>query len=187
MVRNATLAVAACAATGLLTSCASSHDVPVVAGGTSAGTSTSAASSPSATSTLSRPAKPAAEHLPDSKLLTVALHIVPGSAAASRTAVITDPAKIARIAAELNALPTRPNYPPMYCPMQIDGPYLTLVFQDSANGPQLAEVKVPPKPGGQCTQGIQVTVGGVSEPRLDDSGQPGLYAELTQTAGLGGR
>ena len=183
IVRTASLAVAVCAASGLLASCASSDNVPVVAGN-----STSAASpTPSASSSASRPPKPAAERVPDSKILTVALQIVPGSATSTsgqRSVTVTDPAKIAQIAAEINALPTRPTYPEVYCPMEIDGPFLMLVFRDSASGPVLAQVHLEQHPSGICSPGVQVTVNGVTEPQLDDSGQPKLYTELMQTAGL---
>ncbi|HWG26968.1 hypothetical protein [Actinospica sp.] len=179
-VRTASLAVAACTATGLLASCASANNVPVVAGKTTSTT-------PSATSSATRPAKPAAEHVPDSKVLTVALQIVPGSATSTsgqRSVTLTDPAKIAQIAAEINALPTLPTYPKVYCPMEIDGPYLVLVFRDSVSGPVLAQVRLEPRPSGVCGPGVQVTVGGVTEPKLDDSGQPKLYSDLVQTSGL---
>ncbi|HET9171625.1 MAG TPA: hypothetical protein VFN97_19450 [Actinospica sp.] len=124
--------------------------------------------------------------MPDSKLLTVALHIIPGTTSTgARSVTLTDPTKIAQIAAEINALPTQPREPmAMNCPMEIDGPYLTLDFRDSATGPVLAHVTVPAKASGRCSPALQVTVNGVTQPRLDDSGQPQLYADLIQTAGL---
>ncbi|HTJ67980.1 MAG TPA: hypothetical protein VL551_10655 [Actinospica sp.] len=181
MVRTAALAVAACAATGMLAACASEKGVPVESG-------TSATPTPSATSSYTRPAKPASEQIPDSASLTVALHIVPGTTdTGARSVTLTDATKIAQIAAEINALPTQPKYPKVYCPMEIDGPYLTLDFRDSATGPVLAHVKVPPKASGMCSPAIQVTVNGVTEPALDDASQPTLYTRLLQTAGLNAR
>ncbi len=97
---------------------------------------------------------------------------------------MTDPAKIARIAAEINALPTLPTHPKMYCPMLIDGPYLVLGFRDSASGPVLAQVRLEPRASGVCGPGVQVTVNGVTQPQLDDSGQPKLYGDLVQQTGL---
>jgi hypothetical protein len=182
MVRTAVLAVAACTVAGSLTACASTkQSVPVAAG------STSSAVSPSPTSSPTRPAKPATERVPDSKFLTVALQIVPGSATSTsgqRSVTVTDAAKIAQIAAEINALPTLPSHPKMYCPMLIDGPYLVLAFRDSASGPVLALVRLEPRASGVCGPGVQVTVNGVTQPQLDDSGQPKLYGDLVQQTGL---
>lgn len=176
MVRTASLAVAVCAASGVVAACGSSQSVPVVAGKTTAST-------PAATSSPTRPAKPASEQVPDSKMLTVALKMAPRTTA-ERSAVLTDPAKIAQIAGEINALPTLPRYPLMNCPMEIDGPYLTLVFRDSASTAPLAQVRLNPQPSGACSQGVQVLIGGVSKPALDDSAQPKLYSDIMQTAGL---
>lgn len=152
--------------------------------------STSSAASPTPTSSSTRPAKPAAEHLPDSKFLTVALQIVPGSATSTtgqRSVTVTDPAKIAQVAAEINALPTLASHPKMYCPMLIDGPYLVLSFRDSVSGPVLALVRLEPRASGVCGPGVQVTVGGVTMPQLDDSAQPKLYGDLVQQSGLNAR
>ena len=148
---------------------------------------TTAATPTTTSSSSTRPAKPASERVPDSKTLTVTLQLVPGSTASSsgtHSVTITDPAKIAQIATTINALPTLPRYPKMYCPMQIDGPYLVLVFRDSASGPVLAQVKLGTEPSGRCTGGVQVTVDGTAEPQLDDAAQPKLYSELMQSAGL---
>jgi hypothetical protein len=181
-VRTTTIAAATLALSATLAACASSQKTVSV----SAGGSTSASPSPS--SSFTRPAKPASEHLPDSGILTVALHIVPGTTNGARSTTLTNATTIAQIAAELNALPTQPRYATVYhCPMEIDGPYLTLDFRDSASGPVLAHVTVPPKASGVCSPAIQVTVGGVVEPRLDDSGQPNLYTNLMQAAGLNAR
>lgn len=148
---------------------------------------TTAATPTTTSSSSTRPAKPASERVPDSKILTVTLQLVPGSTASgsgTHSVTITDPAKIAQIATTINALPTLPHYPKMYCPMQIDGPYLVLVFRDSASGPVLAQVKLGTEPSGRCTGGVQVTVDGTAEPQLDDAAQPKLYSELMQSAGL---
>jgi hypothetical protein len=181
MVRTAALVAAACAVSGSLAACSSSpQPVSVVAGSTS-----TSAATPTPTTSPSRPAKPAAEQLPDSKILTVALQIVPGSSTSGqRSVTLTDPTKIAQIAAEINALPTLPKYPKTYCPMIIDGPYLVLAFRDAASGPVLAQVRLGVQPSGRCSEGLQVTVNGVTQPALDDSGQPKLYTQLMQQAGL---
>jgi len=155
--------------------------VSVVSAKTTAATPTTASSSPT------RPARPASERVPDSKILTVTLQLVPGSTVSSsstHSVTITDPAKIAQIAATINALPTLPLYPKTYCPMQIDGPYLVFAFRDSPSGPALAQVKLGTEPTGRCSGGVQVTVNGTVEPQLDDAAQPKLYSELMQSAGL---
>lgn len=178
MVRTAVLALAACAVSGSLAACASTkQSVPVAAG------PATSAVIPSPT----RPTKPATERVPDSKILTVALQIVPGSATSTsgqRSVTVTDSAKIAQIAAEINALPTLPTHPKMYCPMLIDGPYLVLSFRDSASGPVLALVRLEPRASGVCGPGVQVTVNGATQPQLDDSGRPKLYGDLVQQTGL---
>ena len=174
----------ACSALGLAAGCASSPQTVSVQG---AGPSTSprAATTAAASSAPTRPAKPAAELVPDSSMLTASAQVEPGpSAAAKSPAVITSAATIKEIAADVNALPTLPRYPLVHCPMETVGPILTLQFRDSASGPVLAEVQLGPKPSGECSAGVQVTVGGTTEPRLDDSGHPNLYTQLEQLAGL---
>jgi hypothetical protein len=98
--------------------------------------------------------------------------------------VVTSAATIKEIAADINALPTLPHFGLVHCPMETYGATLTLEFRDSAGGPQLARVVLGPKPTGECTGEIAVTVGSTQEPPLDDSGRPNLYAQLEQMAGL---
>ena len=174
-------AFAACCALGLVAGCASSpRTVSVQAGSSRTATSSSPSSSPT------RPVKPAAEQLPDSTELTVVGQTVPGPADTTAHAVVlTDAATIKEIAADINALPTLPHYSGMvHCPMETVGTMLTLDFRDSADGPVLAVVRLGPKPSGQCTGGVQVTIGGATEPELDDSGHPKLFTQIEQLAGL---
>jgi hypothetical protein len=173
-------ALVTCSALGFAAGCAAQpQTVSVRAGGSSAAATASASSSPT------RPAKPAAERLPDSSALTVTAQTVPGPASAGHAVVLTNAATIKEIAADINALPTLPSYTGVvHCPMETVGSTLALEFRDSASGPVLAEVQLGPKPSGECSPGVQVTVGGVTEPRLDDSGYPKLYARLEQLAGL---
>ena len=169
-----------CSALGLAAGCTSQPQAVSVQAGTSG-----ASASASASSAPTRPAKPAAEQVPDSSALTVTAQTVPGPASAGHAVVLTGAATIEEIAADINALPTLPHYTGVvHCPMETVGSTLTLEFRDSASGPVLAEVQLGPKPSGECSPGVQVTVGGVTEPRLDDSGHPKLYTKIEQLAGL---
>ena len=177
--------LATCSALGLATGCASKQQtVSVQPGGPNVGLSTSASASPSSSPT--RPVKPASEQVPDSIQLTAVGQTMPGPASTTaHTAVITNAATIKEIAADINALPTLPHYTGIvHCPMETVGTSLTLDFRDSAGGPVLAVVHLGPKPSSQCNGGVQVTVGGTTEPELDDSGQPKLFTQLEQLAGL---
>jgi hypothetical protein len=175
----------ACSALGLAAGCASKQQtVSVQPGGPGSAAPGSVSASPSSSPT--RPAKPAAEQVPDSAVLSVVGQTVPGpGSTTARTAVLTDAAKIKEIAADINALPTLPHYTgKVHCPMEIVGTTLTLDFRDSAAGPVLAVVRLGPQPSSQCNGGVQVTVGGTTEPQLDDSAQPKLFTEIEQLAGL---
>ena len=176
-------ALATCAALGLVAGCASSpRAVSVQAGGSSAATTASASATPT------RPVKPAAEQVPDSAVLTVTERTAPAPASAAGTghsAVLTNAATIKEIAAYINALPTLPRYTGIvHCPMETVGSSLTLDFRAAAGGPVLAEVQLGPKPSGACSPGVKVTVGGTTEPVLDDSGHPNLFAQIAALAGV---
>ena len=141
----------------------------------------------SASPSLTRPAKPAAEHVPDSKVLTASLlpRATSAVAPAAREVVVTDAATIARVADDINALPTGPIYPGAYnCPEFVGTPRLTLDFRDSPAGPVLAEVVISPYSTGPCSLGVQVTIGGVREPSLDDSGQSDFLARIEQLVAI---
>jgi hypothetical protein len=175
----------ACSALGLAAGCSSKQQtVSVQPGGPGTVVPASVSASPSSSPT--RPAKPAAERVPDSTELSVVGQTVPApGSAAARTAVLTDAATIKEIAADINALPTQPHYTgKVHCPMEIVGTTLTLDFRDSASGPVLAVVHLGPRPSSQCNGGVQVTVGGTTEPPLDDSAQPKLFTQIEQLSGL---
>lgn len=180
--------LAAGAAAVCLAACGSTPQAVSVQAGSSSGSpapSTSASASASALPT--RPAKPASERVPDSAVLTVQQRFAPGPATptSGHEVVITKAATIAEIAAEINALPTQPHIRGAYaCPMEPADGQLLLEFRGSANGPVLASVQLTPHPTWVCGGAVVVTVGGVSEPPLDDSGSPGFYAHLEQLAGL---
>ena len=176
-------ALVACSALGLAAGCSSKQQTVSVQAGNPGG---SAAASASPSSSPTRPAKPAAERVPDSTELSVVGQVSPGPGSTSaHTAVLTDAATIKEIAADINALPTLPHYTgKVHCPMEIVGTTLTLDFRDSAAGPVLAVVQLGPQPSGQCAGGVRVTVGGTTEPQLDDSAQPKLFAQIEQLAGL---
>lgn len=152
-----------------------------LAGCTSKSATTGATGSASPSPT--RPDKPAAERIPVSKMLTVSL--LPSTAVpAARDVVVTDAPTIARVAGDINALPTAPLYPGAYACPEMTGPELTLDFRDSSAGPVLAEVLIGRYPSGICSLGVQVTIGGTREPSLDDSGRRNFLAELEQLVGI---
>jgi hypothetical protein len=173
-------ALVTCSALGVAAGCASQPQaVPVQAGNSSAAASSAASSAPA------RPARPAAEQIPESTELTVTSQMVPGTSSGTvHAVVVTSAATIKEIAADIDALPTLPHYGLVHCPMETVGTTLTLVFRDSAGGPELAQVSLGPKPTGECSGEIAVTVGGAQQPPLDDSGHPNFYAQLAQLAGL---
>jgi len=186
-INNATFVLAACSAAACLAGCANSAIDP--ASGMNPGgprVAVSSVSSASASASPTRPAKPASERVPDSAVLTVTVQTAPGpSSAAGHANVLTNARTIAEIAADINALPTLPHYTGIvHCPMETVGSVLTLDFRDSANGTVLAEVQLTPKPTGECSGGVQVTVGGITQPQLDDSAKPKLFTQLEQLAGL---
>jgi hypothetical protein len=140
---------------------------------------------------LWRPAKPAAERVPNSRELTVTeqLGSLPSSAPQTRTVTVTDAATIGRIAAEINALPTQPRFEPVFCPMistRTLGGIVTLDFRDPAGGKILAEVQLTVKPTAVCGGWVEVSVGGVTQPRLDDAADPLLATRILALAGLPG-
>jgi hypothetical protein len=175
--------LAAGAAAVCLAACGSTPRAVSVQAGSSSG---SPAPSVSASTSPTRPAKPASERLPDSPELTVQQVLAPGFAtsAGSHKVVITKSATIAQIAAAINVLPRTPHYPTMYCPMEPADGQLLLEFRDSATGPVLASVQLTPPPTWACGGAVVVTIGGVSEPSLDDAGSPGFYTHIEQLAGL---
>ena len=187
-IKTAAYVLAACSAVACLAGCASGAVDPgsAVVTGPRVAATTSAAAAPTASASPTRPAKPAAERVPDSSVLTVAVQTVPGpTAAAGQGSVITNATTIAQIAADINALPTLPHYTGIvHCPMETVGSVLTLDFRDSADGTVLAEVQLTPKPSGECAGGVEVTVGGVTQPQLDDSAKPKLFTQLEELAGL---
>ena len=172
-----------CSALGLAAGCSSKQQTVSVQAGNPGGPM---ATSPSSSSSPTRPAKPAAEQVPDAARLSVVGQTVPGpGSTTARTAVLTDAATIREIAADINALPTLPHYTgKVHCPMELVGTTLTLDFRDSAAGPVLAVVHLGPQPSSQCNGGVQVTVGGTTEPQLDDSAQPKLFTQIEQLSGL---
>jgi hypothetical protein len=185
--RAITFVLAACAAAACLAGCASTNasDPGSVAnpGGPRVAVSSASAS---ASATPTRPAKPAAERVPDSAMLTATLQTEPAESPSTyRTIWVTNAATIKEIAAYINALPTLPHYTGIvHCPMERVGPLLTLDFRDSAYGKVFAEVQVSSNPSGQCAGGVRVSVGGVTEPALDDSGHAKFYAQLEQLTKL---
>jgi hypothetical protein len=140
---------------------------------------------------LWRPARPAAEHVPDSPglIVTEQLASLPASAPRTRTAEVTDAATIAQIAAQINALPTQPQFPRTFCPMittRTLGGIVTLDFQNPARGKIAAEVQLTFKPTAVCGGWVEVSIGGATQPRLDDAADPLLAARILALAGLPG-
>lgn len=143
-----------------------------------------------------RPVKPPAERIADSSVLTVKLLPVPGfgqpewsgKAAAAHTGerVVTSASTIARIAADINALPAMPPYV-AFCPATRGSTTLSLAFAPSPDAPDSAStiVKVPEQPAGFCAPGVQVTIDATVEPELDNSVHAGLFAQIEQLAGVG--
>lgn len=121
--------------------------------------------------------KPAADHIPDSRVLTVTLTPVslPKGAAgggivvgAGGTKTITSASEIAQIADELNALPLQPRYPAAYCPQMGAVPSLTFGFAPSAHAPASTStvVVITTRTSGMCGEGVHVTVDGAPQPDL---------------------
>lgn len=133
-----------------------------------------------------RPAKPAAERLPDTAFLTVSDNLEPASSSvtAGRAATLADRAKIAQIASEIDALPTEPHYGIVNCPMIRVGTVLRLEFRNSADGPPVAVVQVSTMATGMCGGSLTVSVGGAAQPSLDDAAEPQLAERIAGQAGL---
>jgi hypothetical protein len=133
-----------------------------------------------------RDAKPVAERVPDSPVLTVSEDLVSttSSAATTHEVTLTDRAEIAQIAAEINALPTDLRYGAYHCPAVVPGTVLTLEFRKAAGGPPLAQVRLSTTATGPCGGSVMVTLGGTAQPGLDDDGDPLLAVRIAERAGL---
>jgi hypothetical protein len=131
--------------------------------------------------------RPKAELVPDSGILTATLQPASGGTlGAASTRRITSRSTIARIAADINALPTVAEGPVYGCPEIVASTTLTLDFAPTASAPPAAStlVEVPIAPTAICRPGMQVTVDGVREPDLDDSAHAGLFTELERLTGF---
>jgi hypothetical protein len=124
------------------------------------------------------PPKPAAEHIPSAaKVVTIAY--VPGygpQPAGFAPVTITDPAKVARIAAVVDGLPVYPPGTPLFCNMDYNGSGMRLTFRATLSGPALATAQT-----GNCDT-VAVTVGGKPMPLLDQA--QSLQQQVTAIAGL---
>lgn len=132
--------------------------------------------------------KPAAEHIPDSPVLTVSEDLMqpaPSTAVSVHDTTLTDRARIAQIAAEINALPPAPVFHGIVnCPLISFGTVLTLDFRDTVAGPPLAEVKLSVLPTGICGGLLTVAAGGRTQPGLGDTADPDVAARIAGQAGL---
>jgi hypothetical protein len=126
-----------------------------------------------------RPAKPAAEVVPVTRLLNVG--VVPGAGttihASSRT--VTDRSTIAKVAAIINALPTVPDEA-FSCPAD-SGAAIDLVFWNGGESPMLARVRLPLS---GCQNLISVTVGKGRQPTLDATTSSTQAPATTRIASL---
>jgi hypothetical protein len=127
-----------------------------------------------------QPPRPASERIPPGATV-VTLTLVPGSGPgrkrpAEPPVTITDPVKVARIAAVVDGLSL---YPPgeFSCPADF-GSGIRLTFRASGNGPVLALVT------GDDTgcQGVSVVIDGKSQPRL--AGAASLRRDVLAIAGV---
>jgi hypothetical protein len=110
------------------------------------------------------PVRPAAETIPASAR-SVTITPVAGEPAADHQVTVTDPARVARIAATVNALPVYPPRSPMWCDILLPlggGPAMRLTFRTSA-GRELAVVTAYQE---EC-QLVDVVTGGRTMPALD--------------------
>lgn len=124
-----------------------------------------------------RTPKLAAEHVPDSSVLTATLQpVTRGVPGHATTKVITSHAVIAQVAEEINALPLAPLVA-AYCPMIMPTTELVLTFPTTV-------VEISTHPTAICNTGAQMTVNGVHEPDLDDSMRPNLFTQLEQQTGI---
>lgn len=128
-----------------------------------------------------RPTEPAAEHIPDSAVL-----IVSTQAPSAGKKVVTDVSTIARVASDINELPTVPIQGVYACPAIRQVAQLDLVFAASADAPSSAStvVTVPDRPAGTCAPGVQVSVNGTEEPALDNSVNQNLFTQLEKLTGV---
>ncbi len=114
------------------------------------------------------PARPAAETIPVSARVVT---ITPGAgtlppAAADHQVTVTDPARVARIAAAVNALPLYPPRAPMWCDIALPpggGPAMRLTFRASAGSRELAMVTAYQ----ELCQLVNVVIDGKTMPSLD--------------------
>jgi hypothetical protein len=108
------------------------------------------------------PARTAAEAIPASARVVTITPVV-GTATAGHPVTITDPARIARIAAAVNVLPLYPqSNAPMWCDILVSGgiPAIRLTFRASPGGRELAIVTASQE---RC-QLVSVMVGGKTTP-----------------------
>jgi hypothetical protein len=110
------------------------------------------------------PVRSAAETIPASARAVTITPVV-GEAADHRVTV-TDPARVARIAAAVNALPLYPPRSPMWCDIRLPpggGPAMRLTFRASAGSRELAVVTAYE----ELCQLVGVVTGGKTMPSLD--------------------
>jgi hypothetical protein len=124
------------------------------------------------------PAKPAAERIPATAKVVTITH-VPGfepQPAGDAPVTITDPGKVARIAAVIDGLPV---FPPgvMSCPLD-RGDGMRLTFRATLSGPALAVVMAP---NGGCGA-VAVTIGGKRMPALGQAAS--VQQQVAAIAGL---
>lgn len=124
--------------------------------------------------------RPAAETIPVSARV-VTITPVSGKAAADHQVTVTDPARVARIAAAVNALPLYPPRDPMWCDLNLPpggGAALRLTFRVSAGSRQLAVVTAYQ----ELCQLVDVVTGGKAMPSLD--GAQTLIQRVMAIAGI---
>lgn len=124
------------------------------------------------------PVKPAAERIPGTaKVVVIAPILGNGPVNADEVpVVITDPAKVAKIAAVVNALPLFP-VGRMMCPMY-RGPSMRLTFRAAAAGPDLAVVTA----NTTGCQTVGVSISGHQYPMLAGAGT--MEKQVTTIAGV---
>jgi hypothetical protein len=116
------------------------------------------------------PVKAAAEFIPASARVVTITPIADGAPPpASHPVVVTDPAQVARIAADVNALPLYPQSTAMmWCDINLPpggGPAIRLTFTASAGSEELATVTAYQ----EWCQLVRVVVGGKTMPNLNGS------------------
>jgi hypothetical protein len=108
------------------------------------------------------PARSAAETIPASARV-VTITPVASEAAVDHQVTVTDPARVARIAVAVNALPLYPPRSPMWCDLRGSGPVMRLTFRASAGSRERAVVTAYQ----ELCQLVNVVIDGKPMPPLD--------------------